>query len=125
MQDILQELAGQCDLLIIDTPAALAVSDPLPLMRSVDGVVLVARMNSSSRQIISRLKKIIESANGRLLGVVATGTTAGPGYKHYYPKYYSNGTNGGGSSHRLPRRKKQSEPGPTPPASPVVVSPEE
>jgi Mrp family chromosome partitioning ATPase len=106
MQDLLRELESQSDLVIIDTPAALAVSDPLPLMRMVSGVVLVARMNRSSRQTIRRLQRIIESASGTLLGVVATGVTASPGYDHYYPKYYaSNGTNGSSKERRLGLRR--------------------
>lgn len=96
MRELVAELEAGSDLVIVDTPAALAVSDPVPLMRAVSGVVLVARMNQSSRQTIRRLLKVIESAHGNALGVVATGATSGPGYSHYYPKYYShtNGTNG-------------------------------
>jgi capsular exopolysaccharide synthesis family protein len=101
MQRIVEELESQSDLVIIDTPAALAVSDPLPLMRNVSGIVVVARMNRSSRHRIRRLQKVIESAHGHVLGVVATGTTSGPGYTHYYPSHYSNGTNGS-----LPRRRR-------------------
>jgi succinoglycan biosynthesis transport protein ExoP len=105
MQRILRDLESQSDLVIIDTPAALAVSDPVPLMRSVSGVVVVARMNRSSRQTIRRLQKIIEAAHGDLLGVVATGATSGPGYGHYYPKYYAqNGANGAHPKRRLLRR---------------------
>ncbi len=95
MQQLLRQLELESDLVIVDTPAALAVSDPLPLMRAVTGVVVVARMNTSTRQTIRRLQKIIESAHGSLLGVVATGASAGLGYSHYYPKYYAhNGANG-------------------------------
>jgi capsular exopolysaccharide synthesis family protein len=118
MAEVLKELEQQSDLVIVDSPAALAVSDPLPLMTKVSGVVVVARMNSSSRQTVRRLQKIIESAHGRMLGVVATGTIAGPGYKHYYPTYYSNGTsNGTNGSGKLRRRRHK-----TPP--PVIPAPE-
>jgi capsular exopolysaccharide synthesis family protein len=93
--DVLRQLEEENDLVIVDTPAALAVSDPVPLMRTVSGVVIVARMNHSTRQMVRRLRKIIDQAHGRLLGVVATGVSAGPGYEHYYPKYYAtNGANG-------------------------------
>lgn len=116
MRDTLAELEAQSDLVIVDTPAALAVSDPLPLMRSVSGVVVVARMNQSSRQTIRRLLKVIEAAHGNMLGVVATGATSGPGYSDYYPKYYShtngtNGTNGAGRTPLLRRRRDGSADG--------------
>jgi capsular exopolysaccharide synthesis family protein len=88
MERIVRQLEREADLVIIDTPAALAVSDPVPIMRMASGVIVIARMNQSSRQTIRRLKKIIESAHGNLVGVVATGTTAGPGYDGYLPKSY-------------------------------------
>jgi capsular exopolysaccharide synthesis family protein len=89
MRRVLRVLEAQSDIVIIDTPAALAVSDPLPLMRSVTGVVLVARMNRSSKETIRRLQRMIVSAHGTLLGVVATGVRPGPGYESYAAKYYA------------------------------------
>jgi Mrp family chromosome partitioning ATPase len=89
MRRVLRVLEAQSDIVIIDTPAALAVSDPLPLMRSVTGVVLVARMNRSSKETIRRLQRMITAAHGTLLGVVATGVRPGPGYESYAAKYYA------------------------------------
>jgi capsular exopolysaccharide synthesis family protein len=95
MKHVLKELEQRADLVIIDTPAALAVSDALPLMGGVSGVVLVARMNRSARNTISRLQRMVTAAGGSLVGVVATGVKSGPGYDYYVPKYYThNGTNG-------------------------------
>jgi tyrosine-protein kinase len=104
MVQVLRELESQSDLVIIDTPAALAVSDPLPLMRLVSGVVVVARMNRSRRHSIRRVQRMIESAHGTLLGVVATGVSAAPGYEHYTSKYYAhNGANGANGKDRTGR----------------------
>jgi capsular exopolysaccharide synthesis family protein len=89
MRELLSELESRFDLVVIDTPAALAVSDAVPLMQSVSGVVLIARMNRSSRDTVRRLLKILISAHGVLLGAVATGVTAGPGYEKYSQAYYS------------------------------------
>lgn len=105
MQELIHELEDQADLVIVDSPAALAVSDTVPLMKAVSGVVLVARMNQSDQQTISRLHKIVTSAHGRLLGVVATGVSSGPGYGHYSPKaYYSSSTDDG--RERFRKRKR-------------------
>lgn len=103
MERVLRALEAQSDLVIIDTPAALAVSDPLPLMQLVSGVVLIARMNNTTRDTIRRLHKIITNAHGTLLGVIATGVTKAPGYENYTPKgYYQQN----GSGRRLWRRKR-------------------
>ena len=89
MRRLILTLEEQADLVIIDTPAALAVSDAVPLMQTVSGIVLIARMNRSSRDTIRRLQKIIIAAHGRLLGAVATGVTPGPGYERYSEAYYA------------------------------------
>jgi hypothetical protein len=46
-------------------------------------------MHRSTRQTVRRMQRLIESAHGQLLGVVATGVTRGPGYEHYYPSSYA------------------------------------
>jgi capsular exopolysaccharide synthesis family protein len=109
MRHLIQTLEDQADLVIIDTPAALAVSDAVPLMQNVSGIVLIARMNRSSRDTVRRLQKIIISAHGRLLGAVATGVTAGPGYEKYTQAYYSPSPSARGTR-GLRHRKDRSEP---------------
>ena len=42
-------------------------------------------MNRSSRGEIRRLQKVVTSAAGTVLGLVATGSTDGGGYGAYYP----------------------------------------
>lgn len=96
MREVLAILEHQVDLVIIDTPAALAVSDAVPLMQQASGVVLVARMNRSSRETVQRLQKIILAAHGNLLGAVATGVTSGPGYEKYSQTYYTPSGHGKG-----------------------------
>ncbi len=102
MRELLRELESQSDLVIVDTPAALAVSDPVPLMRLTTGVIIVARMNRSSRHAIRRLMQIITSAHGTLLGVVATGVSAASGYDNTTASHYvRHGANGRHRSGRL------------------------
>jgi len=83
MEQVLSELEGHADLVIVDSAAALAVSDALPLLRWTTGVVLIARLNRSTRAGIRRLQKIITAANGTILGVVATGAASRGGYDGY------------------------------------------
>jgi capsular exopolysaccharide synthesis family protein len=83
MERVLHELESRSDLVIVDSAAALAVSDALPLLRWTTGVVFIARLNRSTRAGIRRLQKIITAANGTLLGVVATGAPSRGGYDGY------------------------------------------
>jgi capsular exopolysaccharide synthesis family protein len=109
MRDLLRTLEHQVDLVVIDTPAALAVSDAVPLMQTASGVVLVARMNRSTRDTVQRLHKIIESAHGKLLGAIATGVTTGPGYEKYSQAYYTPAGRPSGKRRRG-RRSKETPP---------------
>jgi succinoglycan biosynthesis transport protein ExoP len=94
MRTLLRELEGQADLVIVDTAAALAVSDALPLLRSVSGVVMIVRMNRSSRAAVRRLQKVIASASGTVMGVVATGRVSATGYGSAYDYSYAQSQDG-------------------------------
>jgi succinoglycan biosynthesis transport protein ExoP len=102
MKRVIKRLEANADLVVIDSPAALMVSDPLPLMEIATGVVLVARMNRSSRDKIKRLEKMVRAAKGTLFGVVATGVSTGIGYDYYTSAYYG----GNGQRRWFGRRRK-------------------
>lgn len=109
LQQVIRELEARADLVIIDSPAVLAVSDAVPLMKSVSGVVLVARLNQSDQATLRRLKQIVTSAHGKLLGVVATGVSSGLGYQKQTRSYYSSRTQKTAEKRRRGRRQR-SEP---------------
>jgi capsular exopolysaccharide synthesis family protein len=118
MRELLRELENRFELVIIDTPAALAVSDAVPLMQAVSGVVMIARMNRSTRDTIRRLQKIIAATHGFLLGAVGTGVTSGPGYNQYSQAYYAPaGTSKSG------RRRKRDKDGVAIVGEPEAASP--
>ena len=81
---VLHELESSSDIVIIDSAAALAVSDTLPLLQAASGVVLIARLNRSTRAGIRRLQQVITAASGTVLGVVATGASPRGGYQYGY-----------------------------------------
>lgn len=89
VRPLLSELESNADLVILDTAAALAVSDTIPLLQQVSGIVVVVRMNESSIGAVRRLKKVIDSSHATVLGVVATGIEPGPGEYGQYYYYYS------------------------------------
>ncbi len=81
---VLTDLEGQSDLVVVDSAAALAVSDTLPLLQAASGVVLIARLNRSTKSAVRRLQQVVDSASGTLLGVVVTGASARGGYEYGY-----------------------------------------
>jgi capsular exopolysaccharide synthesis family protein len=119
MQSVLRRLESVSGLVIVDTPAALAVGDALPLMRSVSGVILVGRMNRSSRRAMRRLHRMIIDAHGVLLGVVATGVTRSSGYYEGYSRSYYTEANANGANGHVPPQREQAAPGGEPTSSPA------
>jgi len=95
MKDLLEQLAGMSDLVIIDSTPLLTVSDSLPLIEFVSGIVVVARLNATSKDAVRRLERVIANAGGTLLGSVATGAGAGSMYGGYG---YSQDPSANGSS---------------------------
>jgi capsular exopolysaccharide synthesis family protein len=96
MRGLLHELESRSDLVIIDSVAALAVSDALPLLQAVSGCVVVVRLNRSSRAGVRRLQKVLASTQATVLGVVATGSSAAArGYAAYPYAHAENGHRGG------------------------------
>lgn len=79
--DLLRE---KFDIIVIDTPPLLAVSDPGAVAAIVDGVVLTMRLRRNVKPLATRATRILEAVDARLLGVVVNGVSAEAGYGYSY-----------------------------------------
>lgn len=73
MEALLDWARAEYDLVVIDTPPLTAVSDAFPLLRRVDGVVIVGRLGQNRRDVAARLHETLTGAGAPLLGVIANG----------------------------------------------------
>jgi Mrp family chromosome partitioning ATPase len=64
------------DVVIIDGPAYLAAPDALDLAKDVDGVIIVARAQSTTSANIQSVCNSLESAGSKVLGVVLNQVSA-------------------------------------------------
>ena len=71
MIDLLSSLSERFDRVIIDTPPTSIVSDAIPLMRLVGGVVVISRVNQTTRDAARHLREQLLKLNAPTLGVVA------------------------------------------------------
>jgi capsular exopolysaccharide synthesis family protein len=83
MEILLAQARSTYDLTVIDTPPLTAVSDAFPLLRKVDGVVIVGRVGRNRRDVAERLHKTLEGAGAPLLGVIANGFKAARSGSYY------------------------------------------
>lgn len=72
MTDLLHAVTDDYDYVLIDAPSPLEVSDVLPLLQLVDGIVIVARIGHTSELSGQRLVQLLSHASSApVLGVVA------------------------------------------------------
>ncbi len=92
LQEILEKIGQTADIILIDTPPVLAVTDATALASSIDGVLLVVRPGttriSAVRQSLDQLRQV----NARVLGVVLNDVKTRGGAYGYHYNYYRNYT---------------------------------
>lgn len=84
MEQLLIRLKGEYDLLLIDTPPVIAVTDACVLASKADGVVLVLAINTVAPELANQAKELIQNANGQICGVVLNRVEPKKGYGYYY-----------------------------------------
>lgn len=78
MRAVLEQAAQVYDVVLLDTAPLLAVSDTISLLGEVDGVLLVTRINQTTRDAAKRIRTLLSRVpNVRVLGVVANGADQG------------------------------------------------
>jgi polysaccharide biosynthesis transport protein len=77
MRALLEELSHRSDVVVIDAPPLLGVSDAIPLLEQVSGILVVARIGYTDRDALTKMRNVISTANGTILGAAATGTRTG------------------------------------------------
>ena len=80
MLDLIAELESEYDLVVIDTPPVAVVSDAIPLLSHVGGVIVVTRLGQTTRDAAEHLRKQLDDLNAHTLGVVINGVTTADGY---------------------------------------------
>jgi capsular exopolysaccharide synthesis family protein len=86
---LLDELKGSYDLILIDTPPAIAVTDAQIVATKCDGVILVVDSGKVKRDIAAKAKANLEHVKARILGVVLNNVERKNKDSYYY-YYYGN-----------------------------------
>ena len=72
MIDLIKKLRGGYDVVLIDTPPLLPVTDAAVLAPRADGVLLLVRHGSTALQDVQAAKDALHAVSGRILGSVLT-----------------------------------------------------
>ena len=94
---IMQALAQRCDLIILDSPPLLPVSDSAVLAGSSDAVILVAAAGISTKRDTARSLSLLNQVGASIRGTILNRAPAAETYS-YYRYGYGYGYGYGGSS---------------------------
>ena len=94
MEDLLTGLEARFDIILLDTPPSVALSDAVTLSRRVDGILLVVKEQAVSRAVAKQTIDLLNQVEANILGVVLNNVDlqrGGTKYKYYYAyrDYYS------------------------------------
>ncbi len=115
--DLLRSLASQADVVLIDSPPVLPVTDSLVVSQRVDATILVGSAGTTTRKAAHRAAEMLQQVDAPLIGAVLNGASEQAGYGGYSSRYYAaetistNGSsaNGNGTGRRAARRAAREE----------------
>jgi capsular exopolysaccharide synthesis family protein len=90
MQTLMDQLKESYDMIILDSPPVLPVTDAAVLSRVTDGVILVAEYAITTYEILAKAKTTLEKVNARILGVVLNRVPQN--HREYYYYYHNEDT---------------------------------
>lgn len=89
MLDLIRSLQNIADIIIIDTPPVMAVTDPVVLSINVDGVIIVLRPGVTKLDAAIHTVEQLRQVGANILGVVLNDAkNKGSRYSQYYKGYY-------------------------------------
>jgi capsular exopolysaccharide synthesis family protein len=84
MKSLLGELDEYFDVILIDAPPVLAVTDAQILATLCQGVIFVAGYGQAEKHAVVRAKELIDKVGGKILGVVINKTPTDAKSYYYY-----------------------------------------
>jgi Mrp family chromosome partitioning ATPase len=85
--DVLDQVAGRFDLVLIDAPPLLAFDDAMILSAHVDAIFAITRLNRVQRPILHEFARQLHTCQANLLGYVLTGVEHSESYRYMYEAY--------------------------------------
>jgi len=90
MSELVQDVKHRFDLVLIDSPPILGVSDASVLASEVDLTMIVVQHRKLPRKMLIRVKQAVESVGGTVLGVVLNNVDVRSDSQYqYYTSYYT------------------------------------
>jgi len=90
MSELIQDVKQRFDLVLVDSPPILGVSDAAVLASEVDLTILVVQHRKLPRNMLLRVKQAVENVGGHVIGVVLNNVDVRSDSQYqYYTSYYT------------------------------------
>lgn len=94
MKKLLTELKERFDIVILDSPPVIAVTDAVVLSSEVDGMALVIQSGETSEDAVLRARTLLENVHAKIIGAVLNNVQIERlygryGYYYHYYHYYT------------------------------------
>ncbi len=131
MSEILKGLEETTDIILLDTPPVLTVTDAVALSSSVDGVIVVAKIGNTKQAALVKAIEQLRQVNANIMGVVINDINLRSSryyyyYRNYYydhyTEYYSNAPDGKNNGGRKTSSKQRSSGKSETPVIPITGS---
>ena len=88
--EVIEDLDNRCDLLLIDSPPVLPVTDALVISGLVDAVLVVANSGTSTKRGVRRTTELLRQVDAPLIGAILNGVQSKHEYGYVYGdnRYY-------------------------------------
>jgi Mrp family chromosome partitioning ATPase len=94
MHQLLAEVSKRFDVVLVDSPPVLGVSDASLLVSKVDATLVVLQPRNMPLKALLRTKSIIQNVGGQIMGLVMNNVDISADTQYqYYTTYYSYYTN--------------------------------
>ncbi len=88
MEEFLNKLRNEFDIVILDSPPVIAVTDSEILSRLVDASILVVSANNTEIDLMQKSVELLSHDGGSFIGVLLNRFSYKSGYGSYYKYYY-------------------------------------
>ena len=88
LTEVLEEAAGEYDLVILDAPPLLGFAEPLQMATAVDGVLVVARAGQTRRKALASVLATLHRLRAKVVGVVLNEVHKELSDSYHYYGYY-------------------------------------
>jgi len=114
MSELLADVKQRFDLVLVDSPPILGVSDASVLASEVDLTMIVVQHRKLPRNMLVRVKQAVENVGGHVVGVVLNNVDISSDNQYqYYTSYYTYYTPGPGEADPTSKARRSKAPGPS------------